>query len=56
MTDWSYAGDDFHCDLAVPRASDLEAVYQDEHVLAFHHTRPFWPTHTWSSPNGTCPR
>ena len=45
MTDWSYAGDDFYCDLAVPRASELEVVFQDEHVLAFHHTRPFWPTH-----------
>lgn len=45
MSDWSYAGDDFYCDLAVPRASELEVVFQDEHVLAFHHTRPFWPTH-----------
>ena len=45
MTDWSYTGDDFYCDLAVPRAGELEVVFQDEHVLAFHHTRPFWPTH-----------
>ena len=45
MTDWSYAGDDFYCDVAVPRAGELEVVLQDEHVLAFHHTRPFWSTH-----------
>ena len=45
MTDWSYAGDDFYCDVAVPRASKLDVVLEDEHVLAFRHTRPFWPTH-----------
>jgi histidine triad (HIT) family protein len=45
VTDWSYAGDDFYCDLAVPRAAELDVVFQDEHVLAFHHTRPFWSTH-----------
>ncbi len=45
MTDWSYSGEDFYCDLAVPRADELEVVCQDEHVLAFHHTRPFWSTH-----------
>ena len=45
VTDWSYTGDDFYCDLAVPHASDLDVVFQDEKVLAFHHTRPFWSTH-----------
>jgi histidine triad (HIT) family protein len=45
MSDWSYAGNDFYCDLAIPRASELEVVFEDEYVLAFHHTRPFWPTH-----------
>lgn len=45
MTDWSYVGDDFYCDLAVPRADELDVVLQNEQVLAFHHTRPYWPTH-----------
>ena len=45
VTDWSYTGDDFYCDVAVPRAGELDVVFHDEHVLAFHHTRPFWPTH-----------
>lgn len=45
MSDWSYGGNDFYCDLAIPRAGELEVVFEDEHVLAFHHTRPFWPTH-----------
>jgi histidine triad (HIT) family protein len=45
MTDWNYAGNDFYCDLAVPHADELDIVFQNERVLAFHHTRPFWPTH-----------
>ncbi len=45
VTDWSYTGHDFYCDVAVPHAGELEVVFQDEHVLAFHHTRPYWPTH-----------
>ena len=40
-----YAGDDFYCDVAIPNAKDLDVVVDDEHVLAFHHTRPFWQTH-----------
>jgi histidine triad (HIT) family protein len=40
-----YAGDDFYCDVAIPGTDALEVVFDDEHVLAFHHTRPFWQTH-----------
>lgn len=40
-----YAGDDFYCDVAIPDVSALDVVFDDEHVLAFHHTRPFWQTH-----------
>lgn len=40
-----YLGDDFYCDVAVPGADALCVVFNDEHVLAFHHTRPFWQTH-----------
>jgi histidine triad (HIT) family protein len=46
VTAWNYTGNDFYCDLAIPHASELEVVFQDEHVLAYHHTRPFWPTHS----------
>ena len=45
MADWNYAGTDFYCDIAIPHADELDVVYRDEHVLAYHHTRPFWPTH-----------
>ena len=40
-----YQGDDFYCDVALARPADLEVVHQDDLVLAFHHTRPFWDVH-----------
>ena len=45
MTAARYAGDDFYCDVAIPYPDRLEVEHQDEQVLAFHHTRPFWRTH-----------
>jgi histidine triad (HIT) family protein len=41
----AYSGDDFYCDVAIPRAVPLEVVHEDELVLAYHHTRPFWQVH-----------
>jgi histidine triad (HIT) family protein len=40
-----YDGDDFYCDVAIPQASMLDVVHEDEWVLAFHHTRPYWKNH-----------
>jgi histidine triad (HIT) family protein len=40
-----YLGNDFYCDIAVPRARELDVVHDDEQVLAFHHTKPHWKTH-----------
>jgi histidine triad (HIT) family protein len=45
MTDRVYDGTDFYCDVAIPRVQELDVVHDDEQVLAFHHTRPFWPIH-----------
>ena len=45
MTGWAYDGTDFYCDVAIPRAAELDVVHEDDTVLAYHHTRPFWPTH-----------
>jgi histidine triad (HIT) family protein len=45
MTDRVYDGTDFYCDVAIPRLQELDVVHDDEQVLAFHHTRPFWPIH-----------
>jgi histidine triad (HIT) family protein len=40
-----YRGNDFYCDVAIPSPGRLDVVHDDEQVLAFHHTRPFWETH-----------
>lgn len=40
-----YDGPDFSCDVAIPHPGRLEVVHDDELVLAFHHTRPFWRVH-----------
>ena len=40
-----YAGRDFYCDVAIPHAPKLTVVHDDDHVLAFHHTKPHWETH-----------
>lgn len=45
MSDQPYAGDDFYCDVALPDVAALDVVHEDAQVLAYHHTRPFWPTH-----------
>lgn len=44
-SDVAYAGTDFYCDVAIPHLESLDVVHEDEHVLAFHHTRPFWAVH-----------
>jgi histidine triad (HIT) family protein len=45
VTAATYSGDDFYCDVAIPHPDRLEVVHQDERVLAFQHTRPYWRTH-----------
>ena len=40
-----YGGDDFYCDVAIPGSQALDVVHEDDRVLAYHHTRPFWRTH-----------
>lgn len=40
-----YDGDDFYCDVAIPGVTQLRVEHDDEWVLAFHHTRPFWANH-----------
>ena len=45
MTVEEYPGSDFYCDVAIPRAQELDVVEEDDQVLAYHHTRPFWATH-----------
>jgi histidine triad (HIT) family protein len=41
----NYAGDDFYCDVALKGLVPLRKEHESEEVLAYHHTRPFWPVH-----------
>ncbi len=41
----AYDGTDFYCDVALPDPGSLQVVHDDDRVLAFHHTRPFWDVH-----------
>lgn len=36
---------DFYCDEALSGRVPVKVVLENEHVLAFHHTRPYWPVH-----------
>lgn len=36
---------DFYCDEVLSGRTPVEIVVETEHVLAFRHTRPFWPVH-----------
>ena len=40
-----YVGNDFYCDVALKGILKLEKEYESEDVLAYHHTRPYWPVH-----------
>lgn len=43
--DVEYNGNDFYCDVAIPNSSLLRVVHEDDWVLAFHHTKPYWKNH-----------
>ena len=45
MTPTDASGDDFYCDEALSGRTPVEVVRETPDVLAFHHTRPFWPVH-----------
>lgn len=36
---------DFYCDEALSGQTPVDVVAETDTVLAFHHTRPFWPAH-----------
>ena len=37
--------DDFYCDEALSGRTPIVKVAETDNVLAFHHTRPFYPVH-----------
>lgn len=36
---------DFYCDEALSGNTRVNIIMETENVLAFHHTKPFWPVH-----------
>ncbi|MGH9840076.1 MAG: HIT domain-containing protein [Blastocatellia bacterium] len=37
--------EDFYCDEALSGRTPISKVLETDNVLAFHHTRPYWPVH-----------
>ena len=37
--------DDFYCDEVLSGKTEVKVVSETDNVLAYHHTRPFWPVH-----------
>ena len=37
--------EDFYCDEVLSGRTAVEIVRETANVLAYHHTRPFWPVH-----------
>lgn len=37
--------DDFYCDEVLSGRTPVDVVHETDTVLAYHHTRPFWPVH-----------
>lgn len=37
--------DDFYCEEVLSGRTPVRKLRETEHVLAYHHTRPFWPVH-----------
>lgn len=36
---------DFYCDVALLTDADINKVFENEWILAYHHTNPFWEKH-----------
>lgn len=37
--------EDFYCDEVLSGRTPVKVVHETTNVLAYHHTRPFWPVH-----------
>jgi histidine triad (HIT) family protein len=37
--------EDFYCDEVLSGRTEVKVVRETANVLAYHHTRPFWPVH-----------
>ena len=46
---------DFYCEEALSGRTPVEVILETEEVLAFRHTRPFWPVHIVVIPKAHVP-
>ena len=37
--------EDFYCDEVLSGKTEVSVIRETDNVLAYYHTRPFWPTH-----------
>jgi len=47
--------DDFYCEQVLSGKTPVDVVLETDGVLAFHHTRPFWPVHIVVIPKAHAP-
>jgi histidine triad (HIT) family protein len=47
--------DDFYCDEVLSGRTSVQVVVETDDVLAFHHTKPFWPIHIVVIPKAHVP-
>lgn len=45
-----YQGDDIYCDVIIPRKIEIKVIKETDNVLAYYHTKPFWPVHIVVTP------
>ena len=50
-----YVGNDIYCDWILSGKLPVEVVAETDEVLAFHHSRPFWPVHLVVIPKAHTP-
>ena len=55
MAHESYVGNDIYCDWILSGKLPVEVVAETDEVLAFHHSRPFWPVHLVVIPKAHTP-
>ena len=46
---------DFYCEEAISGNTPIDVVMETEDVLAFHHTKPYWPVHIVVVPKAHVP-
>jgi len=47
--------EDFYCDFVLSHNISVKKVHETDRVLAYYHTKPFWPVHIVVIPNNMCP-